>query len=159
MQKTQFNDLVQGEQELLQRAAEAARHYVNKKGTHFVGAALETKDGSVVTGAAIVRRSASSSTCAERMAIDRALFEGKRDYTRLALVGFHIDGTIAEPIFPCGACRQIIFEYFPSEEKGNILVSNGDFSKVIRTDIAELLPFAYSSISGGANHFNNNHGA
>lgn len=143
MQTLSLKDLTKTEQEVLLKAKEAASHYYNPNGTHFVGAALQTSDGKIFLGAAVRRSSASNNTCGERMAIDQALFAGKHEYRLLAIIGFNKDGSANDPVPSCGACRQIILEYYPDAGTGNILVSNSDLSKIFKTDIHELLPAAY----------------
>src|SRR3989344_4067793 len=143
MRTITFNELKKEEQELLLKAKEAASHYYNLKGTHYVGSAMQTQDGAIFQGS-IVRRSApSSTTCSERMVIDHAIYAGKRDFKILALIGFNIDKSPNNPVFPCGPCRQIISDYYDNAPSGSILVSNHDMSEIIRTDIQELLPVAY----------------
>src|SRR3989338_4949050 len=139
-----FNELSPEKQNLLRQAGKAAAHYFNPEGTHYVGAALLTKNGEIFLGASVRRRSASVNTCSERMAIDQTIFHGHYDYVVLATVGYNIDGSINEPTLPCGLCRQIIHEFYPQAKKGSILISNADFSRIIYTDINELLPGAYT---------------
>lgn len=150
MQKITFSDLSPAEQNLLNKAKEAAAHYKNKKGTHYFGSALQTKDSSLFTGASLGRSAASSSTCSERMAIDQAMFGRKQDYTAIATIGFHKDGTVSELMFPCGKCRQILFDYCQDSSPGVVIVSNSDMSKIVRTDVNELLPFAYTTANAEA---------
>lgn len=145
MQSITFSDLSSAEQAVLLKAKEAAAHYKNKKGTHYFGSALQTKDGLLFTGASLGRSAASSSTCSERMAVDSAMFNGRHDYTLIATIGFHKDGTVSELMFPCGKCRQILFDYCQDSSPGVIIVSNSDMSKIVRADINELLPFAYTT--------------
>jgi cytidine deaminase len=71
-----------------------------------VGAALETADGSIVTGCNIENATYGLTLCAERVAMFKALSEGHRHFTRLALVADSRD-----PTAPCGACRQILWEF------------------------------------------------
>jgi cytidine deaminase len=71
-----------------------------------VGAALETADGVVVTGCNIENASYGLTMCAERVALFKALSEGHRAFRRLAIV------TAADaPTAPCGACRQLLWEF------------------------------------------------
>lgn len=71
-----------------------------------VGAAVETEDGKVYTGCNIESASYGLTVCAERVAIWKALSEGERHFTRLAIVA---DTETLTP--PCGTCRQIIWEF------------------------------------------------
>ena len=80
----------------------ALAHY-----SHFkVGAALETTDGRVFTGCNIENASYGLTICAERVAMFKALSEGHRVFTRIAIVA-----DTAVPTPPCGACRQILWEF------------------------------------------------
>jgi cytidine deaminase len=71
-----------------------------------VGAALETTDGSIVTGCNVENASYGLSICAERVAMFKALSDGHRAFSRLAIVA---DTPLPMP--PCGACRQILWEF------------------------------------------------
>ena len=71
-----------------------------------MGAALETEDGAVITGCNIENASYGLTLCAERVAIFKAVSEGHRAFRRIAIVA-----DTPEPTAPCGACRQILWEY------------------------------------------------
>lgn len=145
MQEIIFDDLSPEEQALLRAAADAGAHYLNKKGTRRVGAALLCEDGTVYQGTSIRRTNVSNSTCAERMALDKALFDKCYEYKSLAIIGFYDDNSrVIVP--PCGLCRQILSEaesYGKTCKPIPILASNDDFSSIIRTDSQELFPMAY----------------
>ena len=88
-------------------AARAAREHAVAEFSGFkVGAALETDTGEIVTGCNIENATYGLTVCAERVAIFKALSEGKRSFTRIAVVA-----DTASPTPPCGACRQIIWEF------------------------------------------------
>ena len=88
-------------------AARAAREHAVADFSGFkVGAALETADGAVVTGCNVENASYGLTICAERVAIFKALSEGHRQFTRIAVVA-----DTDSPTPPCGACRQIIWEF------------------------------------------------
>ena len=88
-------------------AARAARDHAVADFSGFkVGAALETADGAVVTGCNVENASYGLTICAERVAIFKALSEGHRQFTRIAVVA-----DTDSPTPPCGACRQIIWEF------------------------------------------------
>jgi cytidine deaminase len=75
--------------------------------SHFkVGAALETADGTVVTGCNVENATYGLTVCAERVAMFKALSEGHRSFKRVAVVA-----DTADPTPPCGACRQILWEF------------------------------------------------
>ena len=75
--------------------------------SHFkVGAALETADGTIITGCNIENATYGLTICAERVAMFKALSEGHRVFTRIAIVA-----DTEAPTPPCGACRQILWEF------------------------------------------------
>ena len=88
-------------------AARRAREHADAAFSHFkVGAALETADGTVVTGCNIENATYGLTICAERVAMFKALSEGHRAFTRIAIVA-----DTDAPTPPCGACRQILWEF------------------------------------------------
>jgi cytidine deaminase len=88
-------------------AARAAREHAIADFSQFkVGAALETDTGEIITGCNVENASYGLTICAERVAIFKALSEGKRSFRRIAVVA-----DTASPTPPCGACRQIIWEF------------------------------------------------
>ena len=88
-------------------AARRAREHAVADFSHFkVGAALETADGLVITGCNIENATYGLTICAERVAMFKALSEGHRIFTRIAIVA-----DTEEPTPPCGACRQILWEF------------------------------------------------
>lgn len=93
--------------EALVAAARAAREHAVADFSHFkVGAALETDDGQVITGCNVENATYGLTICAERVAIFKALSDGHRKFTRIAVVA-----DTDAPTPPCGACRQIIWEF------------------------------------------------
>ncbi|MDF2556348.1 MAG: cdd [Bacillales bacterium] len=102
----------------------------------LVGAALLTEDGEVFHGCNIENAGYSLTNCAERTAIFSAIAKGKKKFSKLAVVC-----DTERPGSPCGACRQVISEFFtPNAE---IILTNlkGD---VQLTTITELLPGAFT---------------
>ena len=88
-------------------AARRAREHADAAYSHFkVGAALETVDGTVITGCNIENATYGLTMCAERVAMFKALSEGHRVFTRIAIVA-----DTDAPTPPCGACRQILWEF------------------------------------------------
>lgn len=77
--------------------------------SHFrVGAAIRTNDGTVFSGTNIENASYSLAMCAERVAIFSAIANGHRSFTDLAIVS-----SSGESTFPCGSCRQVLYEFSP----------------------------------------------
>ena len=92
--------------ELIAAARKARRHAHAAYSNFKVGAALETADGSIITGCNIENATYGLTICAERVAMFKALSEGHRAFTRIAIVA---DTPTLTP--PCGACRQILWEF------------------------------------------------
>ena len=93
--------------EALVQAARAARLGALADFSGFkVGAALETADGLIITGCNIENATYGLTVCAERVAMFTALSAGHRQFTRMAVVA-----DTASPTPPCGACRQILWEF------------------------------------------------
>lgn len=100
-----------------------------------VGAALLCADGSVFTGCNVENAAYGSTLCAERTALVKAVSEGHRDdFVKLAVVG-----NSSEPCWPCGACRQMLYEFAPGLE---LLVGQGDRS-FVSCRLSELLPHGF----------------
>ena len=88
-------------------AARAAREHACARFSGFkVGAALLTPDGSIISGCNIENATYGLTVCAERVAMFKALSEGHREFVAVAVVA-----DTGEPTPPCGACRQILWEF------------------------------------------------
>ena len=88
-------------------AARRARRHARAEFSNFkVGAALETADGSVITGCNIENATYGLTLCAERVAVFKAISEGHRQFRCIAVVA-----DTETPTPPCGACRQILWEF------------------------------------------------
>ena len=118
-------------------AARRAREYADAAFSHFkVGAALETADGLVVTGCNIENATFGLTTCAERVAMFKALSEGHRVFTRIAIVA-----DTDAPTPPCGACRQILWEF-----GGNLEVQLANLRESTGTyHLKDLLPLPFDA--------------
>jgi cytidine deaminase len=101
-----------------------------------VGAALEAENGSVVTGCNVENASYGLTMCAERVAVFKAVSEGHRAFRRIAVIA-----DAREPTPPCGACRQILWEYGGDLEV--ILANLGGITG--RWRMSELLPVPFDS--------------
>lgn len=125
---------------LIERAKEAmTRAYAPYSGYH-VGAALLCADGTVYTGCNIENASYGATNCAERTAIFKAVSDGRRDFTALAVCGGK-DGVITGAFPPCGICRQVMAEFcggdFPV-----YLVNESGYDTLT---LAQLLPCGFSA--------------
>lgn len=95
------------DRDVLVAAARAAREHAVATFSHFkVGAALETEDGTIVTGCNVENATYGLTVCAERVAMFKALSDGHRAFRAVAVVA-----DTSAPTPPCGACRQILWEF------------------------------------------------
>ena len=124
-------------EELIDVALAARERSYSPYSQFAVGAALLCRDGSVYVGANVENASYPLCMCAERNAIYGAMMDGK---TRDDMVALAIVADTEEACSPCGACRQVIQELFPS--KAPIYLANLNGARVT-TNIEELLPFAF----------------
>ncbi|MFM8275147.1 MAG: cytidine deaminase [Gemmata sp.] len=101
-----------------------------------VGAALLTPDGTIVPGCNVESASYGLTVCAERVAIVRGVTDGFHCFTRVAVVT-----DTPTPTPPCGACRQLLWEFAPDAE---VLLANLTGEVVTRT-VRELIPGAFDA--------------
>ncbi|MEK7685018.1 MAG: cytidine deaminase [Verrucomicrobiota bacterium] len=115
-------------------AALAARQRACAPYSRFqVGAALLTKDGAIVTGANVESASYGLTCCAERVALFKALTEGRTHFVAIAIVAAWPGGPM-----PCGACRQLLLEYAPQAIV--LTADSANPRQVTEMAMAELLP-------------------
>jgi cytidine deaminase len=125
------------ESETLIAAARQARENAHAPYSNFrVGAALRAQSGRIYTGCNVENASYGLTLCAERVAIFKAMSEGERGFDAIAVV---TDTATLTP--PCGACRQIIWEFCGDVE---ILLANLE-GKVERERAGKLLPRPFDS--------------
>ena len=104
-----------------------------------VGAALMTKEGKIYTGANIESASYSPTVCAERVAFFKAVSEGERDFSAIAISGGSVGEASSEYFYPCGVCRQVMSEF--CKEDFLIIVGHGE--DVSSFTLGELLPKSF----------------
>ena len=121
---------------LVQAAAKARLGSVSPYSKFKVGAALLTKSGEIIGGANVESASYGLTCCAERIALFKALTDGKKNFVAVAVVARCDSGPM-----PCGACRQLLREYAP---EAKIFIADSDDLKTIREfTVKELLPSAF----------------
>lgn len=123
-------------QELIEIAKQARLHSIAPFSDFLVGAAVRTAEGKVYTGCNVESASYGLTVCGERVAIWKALSEGERDFTELAIVA---DTEALTP--PCGTCRQIIWEFCKNAQ----LVLANLHGETEQCSIKELLPRAFDA--------------
>ncbi|MCR5367050.1 cytidine deaminase [Eubacterium ruminantium] len=106
-----------------------------------VGAAVLADDDKIYTGCNVENASYPAGSCAETIAVNKAVSEGVRAINAVAIVGGA--DKVTDFIYPCGICRQVISEFKGSEGVAVIIAKSEEDYKVF--DISELLPGAFSS--------------
>lgn len=125
--------------ELLRYAGEARERAYCPYSKISVGAALLAGSGKIYLGANIENSAFSPSMCAERTAFARAILEGEREFSAIAVVGGREGEKALSAFPPCGVCRQVMSEFCTkdfeiiTEEKG----------EAVTKTLGELLPFGF----------------
>lgn len=129
------------EKQLVALAKDAMRGAYAPYSGYTVGAALLCADGAVYTGCNIENASLTPTVCAERVAIFKAVSDGRRDFSAIAVAGGR-QGSIAGFFPPCGVCRQVLREFCCPD---TFLLHLGGVGDEIRTlRLGELFPFGFS---------------
>jgi cytidine deaminase len=102
-----------------------------------VGAALLTSDDEIILGANVENASYSLTMCAERLAVFKGIFEGKKSFKAVAIAG-----NTDEPLPPCGACRQVLAELCGLELQVIMISKTGETKEL---KMKELLPYSFES--------------
>ena len=128
-------------EKLIELAKEAMMQaYVPYSG-YRVGAALLTADGRVYQGCNIENASYTPTVCAERTAFFKAVYDGVRDFTAIAVVGGK-DGVVTGYFPPCGVCRQVMREFCRDDF---VIYMVGKDGAYLTKTLAEILPYSFSA--------------
>lgn len=130
------------EQDLIAAARNAAGHSYSPYSGFPVGAALLFADGSVVTGTNIENASYGLALCAETVAVSKAMADGVRGGLQMVAV----TGPAADPITPCGRCRQVLNELAQLGGTDPLILCVGA-DEVRRVALSTLLPDAFGPAS------------
>ena len=127
-------------QKLAEEAYAAMKHaYVPY--SHFrVGAALLTKEGKIFTGCNIENASYGATNCAERTAFFKAVSEGERTFTAIAIAGGTVGENPVEYAYPCGICRQVMQEFCTDDFVIYVVKNEQDYQSYT---LKELLPYGF----------------
>ncbi len=122
----------------IELAVENSRHaYVPY--SHFpVSAVLCAKNGQVFTGVNIENASFGLTNCAERTAIFKAVSEGVLEFEEL-----YVYGETKHPVSPCGACRQVMAEFFNQDLKVTLIAKD---QSTVEMTVGELLPYSFTDL-------------
>jgi cytidine deaminase len=120
---------------LLKAAQRATEHAYVPFSNFHVGAAILTHNGEIFTGCNVENSSYGLTNCAERTAIFTAVAAGALSATQnlVAVAVVNREGAVCSP---CGACRQVIFEFGPEA----IVVYRASSGEIVQTTASDLLP-------------------
>lgn len=120
---------------LMNRAKEASNMSYSPFSRFAVGAALIAKSGKIYSGCNVENSSFGMTNCAERTAIFKAVSEGEREILAIAIYSPNSDNC-----YPCGACRQVMYEFQGDDE---IIVITEDCGRLDARKLSEFLPFGF----------------
>lgn len=121
------------DQQLIAAAIAASQHAYIPYSRYAVGAALLAGDGTLYTGCNVESASFSPTICAERTALVKAISEGQRDFTAVAVA-------TRDAGSPCGVCRQLLYEFSPSMR---VILADLEGNLRLTTTLEELLPHGF----------------
>ncbi|MEI4319658.1 cytidine deaminase [Streptococcus suis] len=104
-----------------------------------VSAVLVAKTGEIFTGINIENASFGLTNCAERTAIFKAISEGVKDFSEIIIYG-----ETEKPISPCGACRQVMAEFFDKDLKVTLVAKD---KSTVEMTVGELLPYSFTDLT------------
>ncbi len=125
--------------DLIEAAIEAREHSYSPYSTYKVGAALLCGDGTIYKGCNIENAAYGDTICAERVAIFKAVFDGKRDFSAIAIVGGKDE--LCSFAFPCGSCRQVMSEFCEKDFK--IVLFDGKSTEI--HTLGQVFPLSFKS--------------
>ena len=126
------------DKELILKATEARELAYAPYSDHRVGAALVGKSGKIYLGCNVENAAYSPTNCAERTAIFKAVSEGEREFTAIAIVG-GVGDKLSDVCAPCGVCRQVMAEFCD----GDMRIIMGTPDKITVSTLSELLPYSF----------------
>lgn len=124
-------------EQLIKKAILAREKAYAPYSNFLVGAALLTRDGRVFTGCNIENAAYSPTNCAERTAFFKAVSEGAREFSAIAIVGGLRQENALSHTYPCGVCRQVMMEFCSPDFKIYAAVNENEYSE---HTLKELLP-------------------
>ena len=108
---------------------------------YTVGAALLCDDGTVYLGSNVENASYGVTNCAERTAFFKAVSEGKRTFSAIAICGAK-GGVVADEFPPCGVCRQVMREFCSDDFLVCVVTKN----EIVSYTLKELLPHSFGPV-------------
>ncbi|HKM32784.1 MAG TPA: cytidine deaminase [Oscillospiraceae bacterium] len=132
---------------LIKLALDARENSYSPYSQYKVGAALLSSSGKVYTGCNVESASYGATICAERTAFVKAVSEGERQFTAIAIAGGKAEQRIdnlSDYAFPCGICRQLLSEL--CDENMNVIIARNETDYKL-FDLGQLLPHGFSGNS------------
>lgn len=127
-------------EELIGIAVEMTKMSYSPYSNFKVGAALLAKNGQIYRGCNIENAGYTPANCAERTAFFKAVSEGVKEFTAIAVAGGK-NGELTEITAPCGVCRQVMMEFCDPKTFQIIMATDKDHYKVMTLE--ELLPMGF----------------
>ena len=128
--------------ELIKQALKAREQSYSPYSKFKVGAALATKKGQIYLGCNIENAAYTPCNCAERTAIFKAVSEGEREFTKIAIVGGYEEGEkVSGYAAPCGVCRQVMMEFCNPKEF--IIIIAKSVEEYQQFTLEELVPMGF----------------
>lgn len=139
-------DVLMDELNLVRQAIKARGRSYSPYSGFMVGAALLTVGGEIYHGCNIENASYTPTICAERTAFSKAVSEGERSFSAIAVAGWPKDGE-AGFAYPCGVCRQVMME-FCDPETFKVIVAESEDNYRVHT-LEEILPYGFGPLDIG----------
>ncbi|NLC19100.1 MAG: cytidine deaminase [Clostridiales bacterium] len=127
--------------ELISHALNARKQSYSPYSHFQVGAALLSRDGKLYTGCNIENAAYTPSNCAERTAFFKAVSEGVREFSRIAIVGGPEEADSLQLCAPCGVCRQVMMEFCDPKSFEVILAKDPEHYEVFTLE--QILPMGF----------------
>ena len=121
------------ERKLYEMAKDATKNSFAPFSHFHVGAALLAEDGQIFTGCNVENSSYGVTVCAERTALVKAVSEGVRNFTAIAIASQNGEA------WPCGVCRQMLYEFSPEM----LVITGTDEDHLEVATLSELLPHGF----------------
>lgn len=144
MRNVRYDQLSPIQKYLLNEASEVMEAAYNPYSNFYVGAALHSKNGVIITGTNVENAALGSTICAERSALVRANALKLRMFDKIAVIARDKDFPTSQVTAPCGSCRQMLYEVMQiAGEELEVIMATTKKDKIITATIEELLPLGF----------------
>jgi cytidine deaminase len=144
MQNVSYETLEYVQRLLLDEAERVMEKAYSPYSQFYVGAALLSQCGQIITGSNVENAAYGLTICAERAALVRANAMGIRTFDRIAIIARGEQSVTTEVTAPCGSCRQMLYESAQVSERDlEIIMATTKKDNIVIATIEELLPLAF----------------